>query len=247
MRWLRSVLFWIFVFWWTILVLGSASLASLLTLGLLRRRLLNLFAPLYGWPCLWIAGIRLSVLGREHVATPRARVLIFNHASFLEVLIFAALNVPRFCYLGKRSFAYIPVLGQAWWLLGGHFVDRRNRKKAHASIKRLGEELRRHGLSTAIAPEGTRSRTGELQPFKLGAFHLALDTGAPIVPMVFHGVHPRLRPDDWKVYPGTITVQFHPARDSAGWRREQLRTIAQELQDEYQGWIAAGPPPASAA
>jgi 1-acyl-sn-glycerol-3-phosphate acyltransferase len=238
---LRTFVFWIFTALWTVVVLGAGCITSVLTLGLIRHRLAAVFGPLYGRPCLWVAGIRYRVSGWEHVAAPSARIITFNHASFLEVLIFAALGIPRFSYLGKKSFAYIPVLGQAWWLLGGRFVDRSNRRRAMASIKQLGHDLRTHGLSTLIAPEGTRSRDGRLQPFKMGAFHMALDTGAPIVPLVFHGVFEMLRPDDWKLSPGTVHIELHPPIDTTGWTRESLRGHADALHARYAAWLEEGP------
>jgi putative phosphoserine phosphatase/1-acylglycerol-3-phosphate O-acyltransferase len=122
-------------------------------------------------------------------------------------------------------------------------VDRANRKKAVSSVKRLGADLRRHKLTTLIAPEGTRSRSGELQPFKMGAFHLALDTGAPIVPMVLHGVHMLMPPDDWRLRPGTVQVDVHPPIDTSGWVRDDLRAHANELNDRFAQWLDAGPNP----
>jgi 1-acyl-sn-glycerol-3-phosphate acyltransferase len=243
MRVLRSLVFWTAVVLWTLFLLSAACLVSGLTLGLLRHRLINVFAPLYGPPLLWVAGIHLEAHGMAHLATPSARIVAFNHNSFLEVPLLSALNVPRFTWLGKRSFFFIPVLGQAMWLLGGHFIDRGHRKKAHASIQKLGADLRRNRLSAYVAPEGTRSRTGELQPFKMGMFHLALDTGAPIVPMVIHGVHDLLEPDDWKVSPGTVRVEVHPPIDTSCWTRESLHAEAERLHADFARWLAAGPTP----
>ena len=243
---LRTVVFWVFTVIWSVLVLGLACVTSLLTLGLLRHRLITVFGPLYGRPCLWVAGIRLKVTGKEGLAQPAERVVVFNHGSFLEVLLMPSLGIPRWTFMAKRSFIYIPVMGQAMWLLGGHFVDRGNRKKAVASVKRLGEDLRRHKLTTLVAPEGTRSRTGALQPFKMGAFHLALDTRAPIVPMVIHGVHRLLRPDDWQVRSGIVKVDIHPAIDTSGWNRDNLRAQAAALHADYERWLAEGPTPSPA-
>ncbi len=238
---LRSAVFWAFVVAWSIFVLGLAGLASFLTLGLLRHRLITFFGPLFGKPCLWVGGIRLSVSGREHLAEAAGRIMVFNHGSFLEVMIFPALGIRRWTFLAKRSFAFIPVMGQAMWFLGGHFVDRGNRKKAVSSVQRLGADLRKYGLTALIAPEGTRSRTGELHPFKMGAFHVALDTRAPVVPAVVHGVHRLLKPDDWKAYPGTVYVDDHPSIDTSGWTRETLRKHADALHADYARWMDEGP------
>jgi len=238
---LRTLVFWAFTAIWSLVVLGLAAVASLLTFGLLRHRLITIVGPLYGRPCLWVAGIRLAVTGKEHLAQPAERVVVFNHGSFLEVLLMPALGIPRWTFMAKRSFIFIPVMGQAMWLLGGHFVDRGNRKKAVSSIKRLGAELRKHKLTTLVAPEGTRSRTGALQPFKMGAFHMALDTGAPMVPMVVHGVHQLLRPDDWQVRSGTVHVDIHPPIDTSDWSRRTLRGHRDALHADYERWLDEGP------
>ncbi len=238
---LRSIAFWIFTVLWTVAVLLPGALVSLLSLGLLRQQLLHFFGPLWGKPILWVAGLKLDVRGWEQVARPAARIILFNHSSFLEAPAVMAMSIPHVTFLGKRSFAWIPVLGQAWWLMGGHFIDRGHARKAHASIAALGRDMRRRRLSAWLAPEGTRSRDGKLQPFKLGAFHMALDTGAPVLPVVFHGMHQRLPADSWRVTPGVVRVDFHAPRASESWTRPQLRGIADALHQDYERWLRQGP------
>ena len=240
---IRSLLTWTFAVVWTVLILGSSVVASVLTLGLLRHRLVNLVGPAWAWPVFWVAGVRMDLHGMEHLAGRKARLLVMNHQSIIEIAGIAALNVPGFSPLGKKQIKWVPAFGQAWWALGGHFVDRAHHGKALASLKRLAADMKKHGLTAVIAPEGTRSRTGKLQKFKMGAFHLAVEVGVPIVPVVFHNGFEICRPDSLLIHPGTFWVDVHPPIDTSGWNRDELRTQADALHDRYAEWLAAGPVP----
>ncbi|MBN1335616.1 MAG: 1-acyl-sn-glycerol-3-phosphate acyltransferase [Deltaproteobacteria bacterium] len=245
MRWIRSLATWTFAVVWTALILGSSVVVSVLTLGLLRHRLINVAGPAWAWPVLWVAGIRMDLHGMEHLAGRQARLLVMNHQSIIEILAIAAMSVPGFSPLGKKQIKWVPAFGQAWWALGGHFVDRGHHKKAVGSLQRLAQDMKRHGLTAVIAPEGTRSRTGQLQKFKMGAFHLAIDVGVPMVPVVFHNGFQLCRPDSLLVQPGTFWVDVHPPIDTSSWTRDGLRAQADALHDRYAAWLAAGPLPRS--
>jgi 1-acyl-sn-glycerol-3-phosphate acyltransferase len=167
-----------------------------------------------------------------------------NHTSALDMMAMGAISPPGLMALGKKEFLWVPFLGLAWWALGQAFVDRSNRMRAQRSIAKLGERMRRESRSVVIFPEGTRSRGGELQPFKMGAFHLVVDTHVPLVPMVIHDAWQRVRPGSWIVHPGEITVVIHPERDTSDWTSDNLRDKANALHAEYARWLAKGPPPA---
>jgi 1-acyl-sn-glycerol-3-phosphate acyltransferase len=241
---LRSLLFWSFLVPWTFLTVLPHALLSILSFGLFRHRLMESAMACWAIPALWVAGVRLRVRGREHLRGGGARIIVMNHQSLLDMLCLSALHPPGACPLGKSQFKWVPVIGLAWWALGGHFVDRGNSPRARATLRKLGDDMRRHGLAAIIAPEGTRTRTGQLQPFKMGAFHLAHDLGGvPIVPLIWYGAWDLCRPDDWRVRPGVVDVVVHPPIDTSGWSRESLRAEAQALHDWYEARIAEGPGP----
>jgi putative phosphoserine phosphatase/1-acylglycerol-3-phosphate O-acyltransferase len=227
---------------WTAITLVPGFLLGALTLGRFSDRLINVFAPVWGRGFLYILGIDLEVIGKEHIAARRSRVIVMNHTSTLDMLAVAAISPPGLLALGKKEFAWIPVLGQAWWALGQAFVDRGNKIRAQRSIAKIADIIRRTPRSVVVFPEGTRSRDGKLQAFKKGAFHLVREARVPLVPMVMYGAYERVRPDSMWVMPGRITVVIHPERSTADWDDRNLVERARELQQDYVKWLIEGPP-----
>jgi 1-acyl-sn-glycerol-3-phosphate acyltransferase len=119
-------------------------------------------------------------------------------------------------------------------------VDRRNRESAIESVNAATQVLRQ-GLHMVIFPEGTRSADGRLLPFKKGPFHLAIDSGVPIVPVTILGTFESWPKNRFALRPGTVTVVFHPPLDPAQYPdRESLMatvraSIASSLPPERQG------------
>ena len=138
----------------------------------------------------WIAGtcgIRVEAEGLEHVAPGRPCVLMTNHQSSADVLaLVQTLPGEDWRFVAKRQLTWIPVFGQALRVHGHVIVDRHSNRRAVASLRAAAERIR-GGLRVVIFPEGTRSPTGELLPFKSGGFHLALQAGVPIVPATISG------------------------------------------------------------
>lgn len=227
---------------WTTLVLGPCILAGLLTFGRFNHTLPNVFAGPWGRGMLFIAGVRLRVIGAEHLHRGESQMLVMNHQSFLDTVSLAAVNPPGFMGIAKREFAWIPVFGQALWAVGTVFINRRDPTSARAALAGVATLLAAHPRTIVMFPEGTRSRTGQLQPFKMGAFHLALQTRVPIVPTVIYNAWNLQQPGSARITPGTLTLVFHPPRPTTGWTEDGLHAEADALHAEYEAWIAAGPP-----
>lgn len=233
----RSLLTWAVVFVWTLTLAALVSALSLLSLGRLRRRIASAFAPVWVYPLFWAAGIRLEVRGAERLAARRPRVMVMNHASYLDELVACALGPPGFCPMVKSELRWFPVLGQVFWLLGGQFVDRADRGAARGQTDRLRDAVRDEALTAVIAPEGTRSKDGSLGPFKLGALRVAQETGAELLPLVVHGAHALMPPGDWRIRPGVLVAELMPARVVAP--NADLRAEADALRADYIAWLAA--------
>jgi 1-acyl-sn-glycerol-3-phosphate acyltransferase len=156
---------------------------------------------------LGLAGIRYRVHGREHIPKNRAVVFCSNHESNVDPpVLFQALH-KRLHVLFKAELTKIPVLGPV--MVAGGFVpvERDRREASMASIERAAESIR-DGNSFLIFPEGTRSRTSELLPFKKGGFIMAIKAHAPIVPVAVSGGRAAMQKGSWLVRPVMVDVRI---------------------------------------
>jgi 1-acyl-sn-glycerol-3-phosphate acyltransferase len=159
-----------------------------------------------GW-ILWGCGIRVDVDGLEHVDRHRPQIFMPNHQSALDVAAVIHTIPVQFRFVGKREINRIPFIGWAA-MGGGHImIDRGDNAQAVARLKEAAGRIR-DGTNVIVFPEGTRSTTGHLREFKSGGFHLALQSGVPIVPVSVSGSR-RLTPKrSLKVASGRMKVVF---------------------------------------
>ena len=182
-----------------------------------------------------MSGIRYRVLGAEHLVSGRAAVYCANHQSNIDPpVLFVALH-PQMHILYKSEINAVPILGRVFRLGGFIPVDRRNREAAARSIE-AGAASLREGNTFLIFPEGTRSRTEELLPFKKGGFVMAIKAGAPIVPVAVSGGRAAMRKGSWFIQPAMVTVRVGEPIETASMgvdSRDRLileaRTAIQQL------------------
>jgi 1-acyl-sn-glycerol-3-phosphate acyltransferase len=214
-------------------LLQTAILLALLPFRVARIRSCIVFARLIGASSLALIGCRLNVTGREHLDRRRPAIYVVNHVSLLDFFIAARIMPYGTVGILKRQVVYYPILGQLVLLTGHLRIDRENREGAVASLKALADLVRRARLSIYLSPEGTRSRTGRLLPFKKGPAHLALQTGLPIVPIVVQGAHTAWKPDSLALRGGRIQVDVLPAIDTSAWTPETTSLRMRELHDLF--------------
>ncbi len=207
----------------------------LMCAGLLPGR--RFVAPLlraWGRSMLAACGVRLVLEPgvAEEFAVPRRRVMTINHTSTLDIFVATAFWPVGATVVIKREFLFLPVLGQLAWAIDAVAIDRKNRSTAVAALAGAAERIRAENRTIIVAPEGTRSRTGELQPFKLGAFHLAAEADAPILPVVMHGNRELWPMGQTTCAPGTVTVRVleEEAPPHAG---DDLHARAEDLRAKY--------------
>ncbi len=219
----------------TIGSIGTAVGAALLAraLGSSPREAANLLMSTWGELGAALAGIDLHVTGEEHLWSSRPCVFIFNHQSAIDALLVCKLLRRDVVGVAKREIKRVPVLGQAFEFAGTIFLDRADRAGSIEALAPAVDALRR-GLSIAIAPEGTRSPTPRLGPFKKGAFHIAMQAGAPIVPIVFRNALDALPLGGLVMRPASIEVVVHPPIATDAWKREELDAEVERIHHLYE-------------
>ena len=130
-----------------------------------------------------LGGVTLKVTGEQNLWSDRPAVFMFNHQSSLDMLVLGDLLRRDFTGVAKKELARDPRFAPIGWLADIAYIDRGNTQKAKQALQPAVDKLR-HGTSIAIAPEGTRSPTPKPGPFKNGGFHIAMQAGVPIVPVV---------------------------------------------------------------
>lgn len=197
-------------------------LILLLPSRVLRIRVTNQFGSWIGRSVMWCSGCRLTVEGAEHLSPDRPAIYACNHTSILDAFTTIWLTPAGTVGVAKKEVFFYPFYGQAWWLAGHVFVDRGRTEKAKAALRKTARFIRDNGLHLCILPEGTRSRTGRLLPFKKGIVHLALETKLPIVPMVTIGLTDVWSRGGLRITPADVRIVFLPPIPTDDWTEETI-------------------------
>jgi 1-acyl-sn-glycerol-3-phosphate acyltransferase len=215
---------------WT-LMLASGIAISVASIAMLGAGALTFFRArrLYRWMAGSLSRCILRVYGiriREHHAQPLPSVqtvFVSNHTSSLDLFILVALGLPNCRFFLSGFLRKLVPLGIISWLLGTFFTVPQDRPRERVTIFQRAERvLRRTGESVYLSPEGARVAAGQIGHFNKGAFHLATNLQAPIVPFYIRipaEVDPRLGFD---ARPGTVDVFFLPAIETRAWTTAEL-------------------------
>jgi putative phosphoserine phosphatase/1-acylglycerol-3-phosphate O-acyltransferase len=187
-----------------------------------KKEALNYSISLFAETASALIGLKLKIEGEHHLWETRPAVFVFNHQSKADVVIMAKLLRRDIASVGKKEIRNLPVIGQILELGGVVMIDRKNSASAIEAMKPLVDAIQEDGKSVCLAPEGTRSATNKLGAFKKGAFHLAMQAGVPVVPVVIHNAADSAPKGTFTFRPATVRVTVLPPVDTSGWKAETI-------------------------
>ncbi len=207
-------------YWWCWFAASALLLfvggPAVLFLWIINRRLWLYPLALWGaekW--LWFCGAKVRVTGAERLDAGRSYIFASNHRSYLDTAALFRYAGRRIGLVAKKELLKAPVLGQGMGFVNIIAIDRSNQERARISMEKA-RAVMEDGYSFGVFVEGTRAMPAELLPFKKGAFHLALQTNAPIVPVA-------IRNTDWMMgkrtgvaYPGVVEIILLPPIETDG-------------------------------
>ena len=199
-----------------------------------KRDSINFSFSLFADTASALIGLELDVKGEEHLWSHRPAVFVFNHQSKADVVIMARLLRRDIAGIGKQEIkSETPILGKVLEFGGVVFIDRKDGKSAIESIAPLVDAMRNEGKSVVLAPEGTRTVSPRLAPFKKGAFHIAMQAGVPMIPIVIRNAGDVAPKGDFVYRPGTVEVEVLPPVDTSTWTRETLDQHVAEVRNMF--------------
>tara|TARA_R110002110_G_scaffold43803_1_gene135631 strand:+ start:36325 stop:38013 length:1689 start_codon:yes stop_codon:yes gene_type:complete len=198
-----------------------------------RRQSLNFSLSLFADTASALIGLDLNVKGQEYLWSQRPAVFIFNHQSKADVVIMASLLRRDMAGVGKKEIRDMPVIGRVLELGGVVMIDRANSASAIEAMAPLVEAMREEGKSVALAPEGTRSVSPRLGAFKKGAFHLAMQAGVPIVPIVIRNAGDVAPKGEFVFRPATVDVEVLEPIDTSTWTAASLDRHVTEVRNLF--------------
>lgn len=165
----------------------------------------RLFSNWYG-KVSWLLGIKVEIRHDPAIKSDQSYVFIANHQNSLDLFVMSNAVLPGTVTIGKKSLRWIPFFGQLYWLSGNILIDRNNKSRAVGTMQEAAERIRDKNVSVWMFPEGTRSYGKGLLPFKMGAFHIALQAGVPLVPVCMSSTQGQMKLNRWNN--GKVIIQM---------------------------------------
>jgi len=225
---IRTLWYYLVLFFTTILHASAAIIAGLF-------RVKNRRGGIYDWSgtdwsrdILSAASTPVVASGLEHIPRDQPVIYASNHSSMFDIWALFATLPGSVRFVAKRELFRIPVLGRAMLAVGHVPIDRTARKRAFEAYDEAARMIR-GGTSVVVFPEGTRSRTGELLPFKNAPFGLAIAAQVPIVPVYVHHTFEILPKGAWRLRPRPIRLVVGQAIPTAGRRPEDRERLRDEV------------------
>ena len=190
----------------------------------------HLIARAWARSILWVSRVKVELKGLDNLPFDTPCILMPIHQSNFDIPVLLGRLPIQFRWLAKAELFKIPIFGRGMRGCGYISIDRSNRKSAFQSLADAAQRIR-DGASVLIFPEGTRSRDGEIGPFKKGGFVLTVDAGVPIIPIVIYGTRAIMPKGGLLMKPGSAYMEVLPPVASTGYTRKTKNLLIEEVRD----------------
>jgi 1-acyl-sn-glycerol-3-phosphate acyltransferase len=233
-----------YIFLWVVLsTLVLGILAIILSFFCRTGNSIHRIARIWGRGILLVSRVRVSVKGLSQIDPARSYIYMSNHQSNFDIPVLLAHLPVQFRWLAKAELFKIPIFSRAMRGAGYVRIDRFNRESAIQSIKEAAAKMK-DGVSVMIFPEGTRSRDGNIRPFKKGGFVMAVDSGVPIVPIILRGTWPIMDKSSLRINSGDVSLQIEKPIETTGYTRETKNNLIELVRAVIcQGFEKGNPEP----
>ncbi|UCD37892.1 MAG: 1-acyl-sn-glycerol-3-phosphate acyltransferase [Fidelibacterota bacterium] len=235
MKWMRMA--------WVIphVIMATAIFGTLTMLTALvdrSKRYIGWWARTWAKWILWSSGLSISISGREHLQKGQKYIYMSNHASALDIPLALSALPGTVVFMAKKELFRIFFFGWSLWAMGSIPVDRSNPTKARLSVDRALEHLRLKSISLILYPEGTRTRDGQLRPFKRGVFFLALRSRLPLVPIAVQGTFEAMPPSAMSLTHTPIRVIIGQPIETRELTDQDREALLQNARDRIQALLS---------
>jgi putative phosphoserine phosphatase/1-acylglycerol-3-phosphate O-acyltransferase len=205
-----------------------------------RRAGVDVAFPMWVDMMLGINGVKVEVVGESNLWVSRPTVFIHNHLTNFDSFVAAKLVRGGVSGIGKKEITKSPLGALMAWALDAAMIDRSDTQSAVEAMRPVTDRLR-DGISVVIAPEGTRSMTGEIGPFKKGAFRMAMSAGVPVTPIVLRNTDVLGSRNTSMMKPGTVQVAVLPPVPVGDWTLPELSERIEEVRQQFIRVLATWP------
>lgn len=177
-------------------------------------------------------GIEMEVRGEDNLKSAQPCIIVCNHQSSVDLMGMMEIWPDDCTVLAKKELMYTGIFGVALYYSDILFVDRKRTGKAVNYMQNVAEEVKKQKLSVFIFPEGTRNRNGTLLPFKKGAFHLAVEAGVPILPIVFSSLSAFYSRDEKRFDSGKMIISCLPKISTEGLTADDIPELTEKTRQQ---------------
>ncbi|NNF01359.1 MAG: 1-acyl-sn-glycerol-3-phosphate acyltransferase [Bacteroidia bacterium] len=215
------------------ILLTSIGIALVLLLSLLtfnRQLPLKVARTIWSPMILKICGIKIEIQGKDSIDLNKPSIFVSNHLSFIDIpCLFYALP-KNLHFIAKESLKSVPFLGWFMMATGMIFVDRSNLQKSIASLKKAAKLVSKD-KNVLVFPEGSRSKDGRVKIFKKGAFHLAVQAGATLIPIGIKGTDKIWGTDSYKLTSGTVSLKIGQGIDTSKLKDPDVNALIKQVRE----------------